>query len=478
MESRITIVSLGSGDPDLLNGKTLQALRDASVIILRTGRHPFSNWLLNNQISFSTLDALYDEADSFDHLNNLITERLIQESLVNNIVYAVTDAYTDSTVKHLMQHLSSGSQVTVIPSVSTYDLYLSSSLSLLKDSCIEVSSAYDLLSAGFYNPNISLLITEIDNEILAGQIKIILSDKLDDESVVYLFRSPEPVPLRLYELDRQTGFDHLTALLIPGTGYMSRSRHVLDDLVQIMEVLRSDHGCPWDRIQTHNSLRTYLVEEAWECVAAIDQDEQDHLCEELGDLLFQIIFHASIGQSFDEFTLSDIISSVCNKMIRRHPHVFSDADIKDAAGVSEAWEQIKQTETGHQTILKSLEDVSSSLPSLKYASKTLKKLEQIHGTDRSTDRIISDIQNKLNRIVSSQPASGTSLLFGSLLLLCCELCYRKGLDGEVILHQAVDHLKSCLSKAEIRILHDGKSLERLTFEELCVYLKYVEGEIE
>ena len=167
-----------------------------------------------------------------------------------------------------------------------------------------------------------------------------------------------------------------------------------------------------------------------------------------------------------------------NEKMETVSKTWSDADIKDAAGVSEAWEQIKQTETGHQTILKSLEDVSSSLPSLKYASKTLKKLDQIHGTDRSADRIISDIQNKLNRIVSSQPASGTSLLFGSLLLLCCELCYRKGLDGEVILHQAVDHLKSCLSKAEIRILHDGKSLERLTFEELCVYLKYVEGEIE
>lgn len=478
MESRIVIVSLGPGDPDLLNCKTLQAIRDASCIILRTGRHPFTAWLQKNQLSFSTLDALYEEADSFDHLNSLITDRLIHEASENNIVYAVTDAYTDSTVKHLMRHLPSGIKAAVIPSVSTYDLYLSSSLPFLKDSCMEVAPAYDLLSAGFYNPNISLLITEIDNEILAGQIKIFLSDKLDDESVVYLFRGPEPVPVKLYELDRQKGFDHLTALLIPGTGYISRSRHVLDDLVRIMETLRSDHGCPWDRIQTHDSLRTYLIEEAWECVAAIDQDEQDHLCEELGDLLFQIIFHASIGQSFDEFTLSDIISSVCSKMIRRHPHVFSDADLKDPAAVSEAWEHIKQTETGHQTVLKSLEDVSSSLPSLKYASKTLKKLDQIPGTARASDRIIADIQNNLNRIASLQTGSGTSLLYGSLLFLCCELCYRKGLDSEVILHQTVDHLKSCLSKAEIHILHDGKSLERLTFEELCVYLKYVEGEIE
>ena len=481
MHSGIMIVSLGSGDPELMNGKSLQAFHDASSVVLRTGKHPFAKWLKDNGLSYTTLDTLYDEADCFDDLNSMIADRLIQLSADSVIVYAVADAYTDSSVRWLLQHRPDSVQISVIPSVGFHDLYLSSSVALLNDSNIQISSAYDLLLSGFYNPNISLLITEIDNEILAGQVKIFLSDRLDEESTVYLFggdTSHSPVPIKLYELDRQNGLDHRSSLLVPGSDCLSRSRHNLEDLENIMETLRSDHGCPWDRIQTHDSLKSYLIEEAWECVAAIDQDDQDHLCEELGDLLFQIIFHASIGKAFDEFTLNDIISTVCNKMIRRHPHVFADTELTDPSAVSDTWEQIKQSETGNDTVLTSLEDVSSSLPSLKYASKTLRKLDKIDGTHRPPDRIVSDIQKQLNRIGSGQQSPETSLVYGSLLLLCCELCYRSGLDSEVILHQTVDHLKSCLSKAETRLLQDGKSLEHLTFEELCVYLKYVEGEIE
>ncbi len=481
MHSGIIIVSLGSGDPELMNRKSLQAFHDAASVVLRTGKHPFTNWLKDNRLSYTTLDDLYDEADSFDHLNSLIADRLIQQSAGSVTVYAVADAYTDSSVRWLLQHRPDTVPVSVIPSVGFHDLYLSSSVSLLNDSNIQISSAYDLLSSDFYNPNLTLLITEIDNEILAGQIKIFLSDKLDDEYTVYLFSgnsSPAPVPVKLYELDRQKGFDHRSALLVQGSGYLSRNRYNLEDLAGIMNALRSDHGCPWDRIQTHDSLKPYLIEEAWECAAAIDQDDPDHLCEELGDLLFQIVFHASIGKAFDEFTLNDIISAICAKMIRRHPHVFSNAELTNPSGVSEVWEQLKQAETGNNTVLKSLEDVSPSLPSLKYASKMLRKLDKIDGSDRSPDSIVSDITTLLKRIGCGEQNSGLSLVYGSLLLLCCELCYRAGLDSEVILHQTVDHLKSSLSKAETRILQDGKSLEHLTFEELCVYLKYVEGEIE
>ncbi len=479
MKSEIIIVSIGQGDPDLLNAKTIRTLRESNHLLLRTGRHPIAVWLESNNIAYHTLDQFYEDADDFDQLNRLIADYIFTEASENTVVYAVPDSLMDSTVKTLFRTKPDHIHISVIPGVGSFDLHLSSSLPYLDDSSVQVVSAYDLLSSFSYDPGNTVLITELDNVILAGQIKITLCNLLEDEHTVYLLiENRDPLSLPLYMLDRQQHYNHFTALLIPGSDYMHREKYVLRDLTDIMNRLRSPEGCPWDRQQTHHSLRPFLIEEAWECVASIDEDDYSHLGEELGDLLFQIVFHASIGHDYDEFNLHDVISSICAKMIRRHPHVFSDADLQDTASISAAWEQIKQSETGNNTVLTSLEDVSTSLPSLKYASKTLKKLDRIYGTHRPAGKIVSDIKKQLNRICSGQQTPETSLVYGSLLLLCCELCYRSGLDSEVILHQTVDHLKSCLSKAETRLLQDGKSLEHLTFEELCVYLKYVEGEIE
>jgi len=479
MKSEIIVVSLGQGDPDLLNAKTIHALRESDHLILRTGRHPITVWLEDNSLTYHTLDDFYDKADDFDQLNRMIADYILREASDSRLVYAVPDALTDSTVKTLFRIKPDGILISVIPGTSSFDLHLSSSLQHLEDSSLQVVSAYDLLSSFTYNPRNSLLITELDNVILAGQIKVSLSNLLEDEHLIHLIHgTDDPVQLPLYMLDRQKKYNHFTAVLIPGSDYMHREKFVLHDLSDIMDRLRSPGGCPWDRQQTHQSLRPFLIEEAWECAAAIDEDDPDHLGEELGDLLFQIVFHSSIGKDYDEFTLYDVVSSICSKMIRRHPHVFSDADLPDAESVSAAWELIKQSETGSHTLSQSLDDVSGSLPSLKYAAKVLKKAAYNTGESFSLSDISAEIRSVLNSICSASSSEDNSCLYGRLLFLCCMLCFHSGVDSEVILHQTTDRLKQRLCKAENRIMKDGKSLESLTFSELCVYLKHVEGEIE
>ena len=478
MITDIIIVSLGPGDPDLLNTKTLRALRESGTLILRTGRHPLTSWLTDNGIPFSTLDFLYEESDDFDILNRNAAEYLIRQAQAGPIVYAVPDAPTDCTVRVLLHEKPESFSAVVIPGISLYDTHLSSVLSFLQDAAVTVVPADELSDSFHYDPNTSLLVTELDNPIQTGQVKLFLSDMLGDEHNVFLLQNEKkPFSLPLYELDRQTGIDHRSAVLIPGSGFLERSRFVFSDLEMLMEKLRSPDGCPWDRIQTHESLRPYVIEEAWECVACIDQQDPDHLCEELGDLLFQIFFHSSVGRSFGEFSLHDVVTAICSKMIHRHPHVFGSRDLKDAESVRSAWEQLKQEETGSWTVASSLDDVSAGLPSLKYAAKIMKKLQETAAVRSDPKPVLSDIGHLSSSLLSGTVSESTDSL-GRLLLLCSELCFALGSDSELVLHQAVDRLKYRLKKVDEVVKNDGKSLEHLTFEELGVYLKHVEDEIE
>ena len=477
MKPTVTVISLGPGDPDLLNTKTLRVLRSAGSLILRTGRHPVSAWLEQQGIPYSTLDSFYDEADDFDELNRKIAAYVIGLASVSEVVYAVPDASMDLSVRAMFNQAPS-SMISVVPGVGPVSQYLTASLPLLNGSMLAVSSAYDFLSGGYCDPNQTLLITELDNPILAGSVKLLLARVFGDEHPVFMIRgSSEPAHLPLYQLDRQKNIDHTSAVLIPGSSFLERERFVMRDLAALMETLRSPGGCPWDRAQTHASLEPYMIEEAWECVASIDQDDTDHLCEELGDLLFQVVFHASVGASFDEFTLYDIITGVCRKMIRRHPHVFGNREITDPGSVRTVWEQIKREETGHTSLTGSLDDVSEGLPSLKYAAKFLKKLSPASFAQRTPSEIISGIVSLCGKI-GQDPSGADRHDLGLLLFFCTELCSRLDSDAELVLRQTAVRLKSSLKEAEKMIIRDGKTLEHLTFGELCVYLKHVEGEIE
>ena len=164
-------------------------------------------------------------------------------------------------------------------------------------------------------------------------------------------------------------------------------------------------------------------------------------------------------------------------MIRRHPHVFGGLHCTDPDTVRMEWEKIKRQETGSSTIISSLDDVPSSLPSLKYASKVLKKLNQVDSFRREPDTVATEIHETLRHFCQG-PDSSDEQECGRFLLLCAEYCSLLGFDSEIALRRFVDHFRKRLKSAEKLIIKDGKSLEHLTFEELGVYLRHVEGEIE
>lgn len=478
MKALLTIVSIGPGDPSLLTLQTSDILLQARRLFLRTDHHPVAAWLKAHGCTFDSFDKLYESCEDFDQLYESISSVLSQELQYGSVCYAVPDSVTDLSVERLFTDFPDAvNRIRVLPGISSADTFLAAVRSGLKGSSVQVSSASSLENL-VYQPDHPLLITELNSSVLAGDVKIWLSDLLDDETPVFFLQAgssgmPAVYRISLFELDRRPAYNHLSAVLVPACPMESRTRYCLPDLEKIMESLRAPQGCPWDKIQTHDSLKPYLVEEAWEAVNAIDADDMDHLADELGDVLLQIVFHASIGKSFDEFTLTDVITNICQKMIKRHPHVFGNDYIDSPESVSDRWEVIKRQETGSRTVGESLEDVSPGLPSLKYAIKVWKKAMQLEGFRRETSVIRKDILNYASSLLREDGSLNVDAL-GYLLFHCTELSHISGQDAEIILHETVDLFKVSFHRLEKDNVFHGKNIESLTFRDECVYFKKAE----
>ena len=463
----ITVVSIGPGDPSFLNEITVRTLRDASPLVLRTGRHPLSVWLETEGMAFRTLDHLYETSDDFDALSRAAAEELWSLSGTSPyLVYAVSDVLTDRTVDALFSSRPEGGEVRLVPGFSFADYYLPACRPFFSTADIRICPAASFDGTGL-TPSRPLLITELNDEITAGEVKQALAAWIrDEETVLFLPGDGKALPVPLYELDRQPFYDHLSAVACGPFSYEQRSRKTLEDLMEIMDRLRAPGGCPWDRKQTHQSLEPYVVEEAWEVVGAAEENDPLHLAEELGDLLFQVVFHTSIGKSFDEFTMDDVLSAICQKMIRRHPHVFvpaSGSGATDAAvelpeagtritaeQVTDNWDKIKQAETGSKTPLEALKDVSPALPALRYAEKVLRKMKHVPALpDPAPAEITESIRSLAEDLDPALPVSELEKRFAALLFACSRLSAALGLDSEILLHEFT-----------ARLIRDCQTLEK------------------
>lgn len=194
--------------------------------------------------------------------------------------------------------------------------------------------------------------------MIASEVKLRLLECYNDETEIYYVRaagiegqeSIRKIPL--FELDMQEDIDYLTSIYIPKD---LKNKKDFNDFLDIIEVLRGEDGCPWDREQTHKSLKKALIEESYEVIDAIDQDDDNSLIEELGDVLLQVVFHASIGKEDGYFDIGDVIEGICNKMISRHPHVFKDADgLNSSEDVLIKWDELKKKEKGYNSVVDEL----------------------------------------------------------------------------------------------------------------------------
>ncbi len=342
-------------------GLTLEAaghIEAADAVILRTERCGLGSYLRERGIDFQALDSLYDRCEDFDQLDDMIEEAVVSAAEDKRVYYA-TPTLSDRAAARILRKYPEARGDVALYALSPCQTVTASDWERLEPNARQDAVVY-----------------EITDALLASEVKLRLMESYGDEAPVY-FRRPGGGIERtvLSDLDRMGEYDHRCAAVICGGEEYSR-RNVLDlhDLMDVMALLRDK--CPWDGQQTHESLKKYLLEEAYETIDAIDRDSDPDMCEELGDVLFQVAFHAQIAKEHGAYGMRDVVDGICRKMIRRHVHVFGGVKAETAEEVARLWQQVKRQEKKERTPSEAIRDLPVYLPSLMLAQKAIKRARE------------------------------------------------------------------------------------------------------
>jgi tetrapyrrole methylase family protein/MazG family protein len=375
----LTIVGLGPGRVGHISMETLWALKAAQEVILRTQVHPSVSLFTQEGIKFVTCDHFYEENTDFEDVYEQIADYVLQEAEGKDIVYAVPGSplVAERTVVILRaKAVAKGLALSILPAMSFLDLiYTKVGVDPIEGlRVIDAKDQKALADAGKY----PLIITQVYSKLVASELKINLMEVLPDESEIIFLRNlgledEEFLKMPLFELDRQAHIDHLTTVYVPEieqVGIMD-----IKPLDEVVSTLRAPGGCPWDRIQTHSSIRKGMLEEVYELLEAIDDKDAEGMREELGDVLLQVVFHARLAEEAGAFTMQNVIDDIVTKLIHRHPHVYGTIEVADTNEVLKNWDAIKAAEKKDRKRV--LDGISKGLPALMRAYKLQSKAAKV-----------------------------------------------------------------------------------------------------
>lgn len=348
MSAKILVVGLGPGRADLLSLGALEALRSAGLALVRTSAHPAVTQLSSLGVKYQSLDWVYEANEKLEEVYAQLAAEVIKAARQEpgSVVYAVpgNPLVAEASVGILLEQAQAeGLEIEVIPSLSSVELCLAR----LGFDPLQGFRVANAQAPGRSYTDTATLFLQVDARMTASELKILLLEAYPAEHKVALLHEmgvaekERVVWLPLAELDRREDFSHLTSLFVPALE-VEAAPVVFQELIDIMARLRSPEGCPWDREQDHVSLRVCLEEETQEVLEAIEQQDPRALCEELGDLLLQTLFHAQLAAEVGDFDIGDVLRGLRDKLIERHPHVFGGEKLQTAAQVLEAWDEIKR----------------------------------------------------------------------------------------------------------------------------------------
>ncbi|MGN0592751.1 MAG: nucleoside triphosphate pyrophosphohydrolase [Ruminococcus sp.] len=243
----------------------------------------------------------------------------------------------------------------------------------------------------------------------------------------------------------------------------------IQDLIEIVALLRQPDGCPWDREQTHASIRMDFIEEVYEVIEAIDKEDTALLREELGDVLLQVVFHTQIEREAGHFNLDDVCDEVCKKMIIRHPHVFGSVTVSGTGEVLKNWEAIKQQTKGQTTYTETLESVAVSLPALLRAQKVGKRAAKSGMDFADTDAALKNIYDEVAELEAAAAAKDPDQMadeLGDVLFSCVNAARKMGLNSEQCLTAATEKFIRRFAAVEAEVRQQGKTMDDFTTQEL------------
>ena len=473
----ITIVGLGPGAFGFITMETWEKINSAETLLFRTAKHPTVEEIQKRGIQFDSYDAIYDTKATFDEVYQTIAEDCIKRAKSGeHIVYAVPGSplVAEKTVV-LIRDLgkAAGIPVHILAGMSFIEvLYVRLGIDPIEG--LTILDSKDIEEFALASGK-GIVVTQVYNQQVASDTKLSLMELYPDDFQVTLIQNiglpnEKITEILLYELDRQPEIDHLTSLYIPP--YQgNQDQFDLTPLTDVMAQLRSPGGCVWDIEQTHRSLRRNLVEEVYEVLEAIDFEDKTLLCEELGDLLLQIVFHARMAEETGDFSMQDVIDGITEKLIRRHPHVFGDVSVRDAGEVVLNWDEIKRKEKAKERTCV-LDGVPKDLPALMRAYKLQHKAAKV-GFDWDNiapvwDKIEEEIKELKEAIALSEPSKVEEEL-GDVIFSMVNLARFLKVDAEISLNLTNEKFVRRFSYIEKIVKEQGKNWDELTLEELDYY---------
>ena len=473
MTARVVIVGLGPGPRNTVTQATLEAIERIDVQYVRTKRHPTAD-LIPKATSF---DSLYDTLPTFEDVYRAITEAVVAAALKHGeVLYAVPGSplILESSVAQL--RADSRVDVQVLPALSFLDLAwealgidpVNAGVRLID------GHRFALEASGERGP---LLVAQVHADWVLSDVKLSHESANGSEPVVLLHHLGLPDQrvehTTWQELDRVLPADHLTTLYIahmaePVSGELAR-------LHQLARTLREQ--CPWDREQTHDSLIKHLIEETYEVVDAIealdanDPATDEALIEELGDLLYQVEFHATIAEQQGRFSMADVARSIHDKLVRRHPHVFGDVVANSANDVVQTWDEVKRAEKkSGDGAASTFTGVAKSGPSLQYATKIQKRAADIGfdwpNADGAFEKIIEESAEIRQAVALNSDPETVRMELGDLLFSVVNLSRHLGHDAEQALRGASDKFRHRFEQVEQLALSRDIDLANAPLEQL------------
>ncbi len=474
MKGKIHIAGLGPGSKEYISLGVLDLLKAGKKVYLRTEQHPVVRYLKEQGIGYRSFDYLYEAKSSFEEIYENIAVHLVDEANSGEeIVYAVPGSplVAEKSVELILNKIDDRDRVDIIPSVSFLDL-ISKRFGLAHGD-VELIDALNIETGKLTGRD--TIIAQVYNRMVASEVKLKLMEVYPDDFEVFLImgvgiKGMEKVEaMPLYEIDRQDWINHLTSVYVPKIEIKTKKRFIMDDLMEIMQQLRGEKGCPWDLKQNHESLKHYLIEETYEVIEAIDEKNMDKLMEELGDLLLQIVFHARIAEENNGFNFNDVVTCISAKMIRRHPHVFGKVKADTPHQVLINWDKIKRAEKGLKSYAEMMKDVPRHLPALMRAAKVQEKAAKVgfdwEKVDEAQEKLFEEV-NELKEVYKTGDRGKIKEEIGDVFFAAVNVARLLKIEPEMALKDTITKFISRFSLIEKLARQSNRGLEEMTLEEM------------
>jgi len=474
----ITIIGLGAGGLDQIPLGVYRLLKNAEMVYVRTKEHPVVQELEKEGVPFRSFDWIYEEEQQFEAVYERIYANLLKLSARSPILYAVPGhpLVAEKTVKLLLEGEKRGEcHIQFKGGHSFLD-------ALFQSVRFDPIEGFQLLDANtFCRDEVALsqhlVIAQVYDQFTASRVKLELMELLPDDYPVYViegagtpFERIEKKPL--YELDRNVQTGNLISVYVPPAQVESIYYKQFSYLRRIIAILRGPNGCPWDRKQTHESLKPYLLEEAYELLEAIDEQDDEHIIEELGDVLLQVMLNAQIGEDRGYFNIEDVIERLVRKMIARHPHVFGEAKADSAEEVVKNWQALKKMEPGRQPG-SVLDSVGRGFPALMKAYALQKEAAKLGFDWDRVDEVVAKLDEEMQELKKAVKEGGAPAdimnEMGDLLFSAVNLSRHLGIHPEEALAGTNSKFIRRFKYIENRLKMEGKTFEQCDLKQLDRY---------